>query len=415
MLLGLFCLHLISMHAPISTFVLPARYAHAPRSAKGVSVCAILPTYKPTALTLLLAKELLRWNPDLLLVVVDDCTPENHAESAAVFARMRKLSSRLTLLRTPANKLKAGALNFALSYIARLPAPPEALLTLDDDVVIDRTTVRSLVSQLMSYPTVGAVCSQCRVLNKNKNALTRLQGLEYVGFNAIRLADEGFLQGPLVMHGMLTAFKTQALLSVGGFSEGHLIEDYEITARLKERGWDVKAAVDASAWTVVPETLKGLWKQRTRWAYGGITVVLRAKKPLSVLQDLIGHALFLLTCGMIVYLLFSSGGGLVQTSIIWWIVLLSVVQLLVWYTFQLWLMRLYKEKDLYDWIIKASIMPEFIYSNMMMLVYIGSYLFSLFVLVRRLMRPLRSAGPLLAVVERAFKKIGYTELWGSRM
>ena len=136
---------------------------------------------------------------------------------------------------------------------------------------------------------------------------------------------------------------------------------------------------------------------------------------LLVLQDLIGHTLFLLTCGMIVYLLFSSGGGLVQTSIIWWIVLLSVAQLLVWYTFQLWLMRLYKEKDIYDWIIKASIMPEFIYSNMMMLVYIGSYLFSLFVLVRRLMRPLRSAGPLLMLVERAFKKIGYTELWGSRM
>ena len=85
---------------------------------------------------------------------------------------------------------------------------PDVILTLDDDVVISPTTVQNLVAELMSGTNLGAVCSQCAVLNKNKNILTRLQGLEYLGFNATRLADEGFYGGPVGFYRTLPPLST---------------------------------------------------------------------------------------------------------------------------------------------------------------------------------------------------------------
>ncbi len=406
------------MSVNLTNLVLPARHAVVPVSCKKTKIAAIIPTYKPGVLTFRLVCDLLRWNPALLVYLVDDCTPASHTESVEIFRRIACASRRVTLLRTPVNKLKAGALNFALSHIAALGEGehPEVILTLDDDVVVDRHTVRNLVAEMINHPNVAAICSQCRVFNKNKNLLTRLQGLEYLGFNAVRMADDGCLRGPLVMHGMLTAFRAEALVQVGGFVDQHLIEDYEITTRLKACGWDVKAASNSSAWTMVPETFAALWWQRARWSYGGITVILGAKKLFAVLQDVMGHILFLSTLAMIVFLLVAPGNGNVSMEMIRLIVVLSMAQLLVWYVFQLWLMHLYKEKDRYDWLLKLSILPEFIYSNILTLVFIGSYLFLLFTAVAHaLVRRHAAAGRLIRPLARAFSACGYTKNWASRM
>ena len=271
----------------------------------------------------------------------------------------------------------------------------------------------------MTHDHLGAVCSQCHVLNKNTNLLTRLQGLEYLGFNATRLADEGFFRGPLVMHGMLTAFRASALREVGGFAERHLIEDYEITARLKAKGWSVKSAIDSHAWTVVPERFSVLWRQRTRWSYGGITVVDEVTHLPSVLQDLIGHSMFWATVIMmnvlLIGIMLKSGGG-VSPQIPYWIIALSFVQLTIWYVFQLWLMRMYREKDAYDWLIRASLIPEFVYANVLTFVLVGSYCFLFFNTLTRTVKRRGSAArrQLVGSLNTLFRVCGYTESWGTR-
>jgi cellulose synthase/poly-beta-1,6-N-acetylglucosamine synthase-like glycosyltransferase len=404
----------------LKSFIIPARHPRSHFEYERARICVIIPTYTPSTLTRKLVDDILRWNPNIFVYVVDDSTPKEHSESALFFRGIVSISPRVTVLHTSVNKLKAGALNYALHHIYGewKEYVPEVILTVDDDVVIDQTTIRNLVIELMSHHDLGAVCSQCRVFNKNKNILTRLQGLEYLGFNAIRLADEGFLRGPLVMHGMLTAFRASALRDVGGFTEGHLIEDYEVTTRLKARGWSVKSAPNARAWTVVPETLAQFWRQRTRWSYGGVTVVTNATHPSSVFQDLLGHAVFLSTIGMVLLLMFSKGTGVVPYEITRWIVVLSLVQLGVWYAFQLWLMRSYREKDLWDWIIRASLVPEFIYSYAMTFALIGSYLFLSFNLLVKNVLATRGGSRGAALVNfgsRFFGACGYTEKrWGTR-
>ncbi len=398
-------------------FFVPARHdrLHVPSEPH---ICAIIPTYAPGKLTLRLVKDLIRWNPKIIVYVVDDCTSHSNKKSVALFENIAAVSTRVVVLRTPVNTLKAGALNFALKDIFENRSTINVILTLDDDVVINFSTVNNLVTELINHPALGAVCSQCRVFNKNTNILTRLQGLEYLGFNAIRLADEGFFRGPLVMHGMLTAFKAEALQEVGGFAEWHLIEDYEITTRLKARGWSVKSAQNAPAWTLVPERISKLWRQRTRWSYGGITVVAQATSPLSVFQDLVGHTLFLSTMLLVGVLFFSQGGGLVSPSIAQWIIALSLFQLAMWYAFQIWQMRLYQEKDFYDWILRITLFPEFIYSYMMTFALLGSYVFHSFNALKRTIMKEKGSNSwrFFTVGSRFFRACGYTEgSWGTRV
>lgn len=400
----------------LRNFVLPVRHERRQFAYENARVAAIVPTYRPGAIAARLVRDLVRFNPGLRVYVVDDCSPREEG-SEALFEYIRAVSSNVTLLRTPQNKLKAGALNYALAHIAERKATPDVILTLDDDVVIAENTVRNLVTELMSSPDFGAVCSQCRVYNKNTNLLTRLQGLEYLGFNAIRLADEGFIKGPLVMHGMLTAFRASALQEVGGFAEGHLIEDYEVTSRLKALGWSVKSAMNAPAWTVVPDRLSRLWRQRTRWSYGGLTVVTRARSSAAVFQDLLGHSIFISMLIMIGILLMLRGNGDVPAFLAEIVIAISLAQLVLAYLFQLWLMRFYEESDKWDWLLRITLLPEFLYSYLMTAALIGSYVFHSFTVFSRWMRFHFGtlAERFISVGERLFRAVGYTERhWGTR-
>lgn len=404
------------MRVELKNFLVPTQPQVTHRAVVEPKISAVVPTYKPGATALRLVKDLLAYNPKMAVVVVDDSTPLECAQSMALLAQMRGLP-RVTVLRTAHNRLKAGALNVGLSHVLshKGPETPAVVVTLDDDVVIQPDTVAVLARTLMQEPELGAVCSRCSVLNKNANLLTRLQGLEYVGFNAIRLADQGFMRGPLVMHGMLTAFRTRALRQAGPFAERHLIEDYEMTTRIKTHGWRVRVVLEAHAATEVPETLRQFWRQRTRWSLGGVQVVVGAPDKTIVLQDVLGHGIFMLTLGVILLLLFIDGGGTVPPVLVWSIIGLSLVQLAAWAALQLWLMRWYKERDAWDWVLRLLLIPELLYSNIMTVVLLGSYAYSLCAL---LLRPMRRWGgvwiTLVNVTDSAFAKIGYSGAWGTR-
>lgn len=380
------------------------------------NVSAVVPTYKPGATALRLVEDLLRYNKKLEVVVVDDSTPEDYAPSMEVLERLRAMGERVVVLRTPHNRLKAGALNLALAYLYERKGAhkPAVIITLDDDVVIAPHTIKRMVVTLLSNPRLGAVCSRCSVLNKNKNLLTRLQGLEYVGFNAIRLGDQGFLHGPLVMHGMLTAIRARALKQAGPFAESHLIEDYEMTTRLKALGWHVQAVLDAPAWTEVPETLRQFWRQRTRWSLGGVQVVVEAKNKMAVLQDVLGHVVFIATLVLLGTLLVVDGGG-VSSGVIKVLVGLAIAQFVVWYVLQLLLMRWYEERDMWDWALRISLVPELLFSSIMTVVLLGSYAFIGFSLLSRTL--VRQGGVLARVAAWGavlFAKLGYSGRWGTR-
>jgi cellulose synthase/poly-beta-1,6-N-acetylglucosamine synthase-like glycosyltransferase len=219
----------------------------------------------------------------------------------------------------------------------------------------------------------------------------------------------------LVMHGMLTAFRARALRHVGPFLEQHLIEDYEMTTRIKARGFDVKVVLDALSWTEVPETLRDFWRQRTRWSLGGVQVVLGAGDKSVVIQDVLGHGVFIATLAVIVLVLLMPGGSVLPNWVTFAIISISCAQLISWYGLQVWLMRWYKERDIWDWLLRLALIPELLYSNIMTVVLLGSYAYIAFTRLAKYLVRLGAVGKRLASLGyEAFRWIGYSGQWGTR-
>src|SRR5690606_12132333 len=80
--------------------------------------------------------------------------------------------------------------------------------------------------------------------------------------------------------GVCTAFRLQALHEVGYWDLDMITEDIDITWKLQLAGWTVFYEPRALCWILMPETLKGIWKQRLRWAQGGAEVF---RKNLSII------------------------------------------------------------------------------------------------------------------------------------
>lgn len=65
-----------------------------------------------------------------------------------------------------------------------------------------------------------------------------------------------------------------------------MCEDIDITWKLQVNGWLVRYEPHALCWILMPETFKGLWKQRLRWAMGGIQVLLKYSGSLTTRRGL---------------------------------------------------------------------------------------------------------------------------------
>ncbi len=59
-------------------------------------------------------------------------------------------------------------------------------------------------------------------------------------------------------------------------------EDIDISWKLQLDHWDIRYEPNALCWILMPETLTGLWKQRLRWAQGGMEVMLKYFKKLGL-------------------------------------------------------------------------------------------------------------------------------------
>jgi biofilm PGA synthesis N-glycosyltransferase PgaC len=129
-----------------------------------------------------------------------------------------------------------------------------------------------MVHQFMINPDVAAVTGNPRIRNRS-TLLGRLQVGEFSSIvGMIKRAQRSF--GRLfTVSGVITAFRKSALHDVGYWSADMLTEDIDITWKLQRAGWDVRFEPRALVWILMPETLRGLWRQRLRWATGGAQVL----------------------------------------------------------------------------------------------------------------------------------------------
>jgi biofilm PGA synthesis N-glycosyltransferase PgaC len=204
--------------------------------------------------------------PEFEVIAIDDGSRDG---TGALLDRLAATRPRLRVVHLSENQGKALALR-AGSLLAR----HDLLVCIDGDALLDRHAARWLVRHFVEHPDVAAVTGNPRIRNRS-TLLGRVQVGEFsciVGL--IKRAQRTFGR-IFTVSGVITAFRRCAVHQVDYWSTDVLTEDIDITWKLYRAGWDVRFEPRALVWILMPETLRGLWKQRLRWATGGAQVLVK--------------------------------------------------------------------------------------------------------------------------------------------
>ena len=156
----------------------------------------------------------------------------------------------------------------------------ECLLRAMRHVVEDRSRVVAVGGNIR--PINGSKVNRGRVVETHmpRRHLERMQVLEYIRSFIGSRPGWSRVNGLLLISGAFGIYRRDVIAAVGGFREGHLGEDMDLTMRIHKHMRDtgqeyrIVYAPDAVCWTEVPTTRAVLRKQRIRW-HRGLSMVLR--------------------------------------------------------------------------------------------------------------------------------------------
>ena len=205
----------------------------------------------------------LRWPAEQLrLWVVDDGSEDRTPQR---LAELQTRHPQLRVLRRPRDSGggKSGALNAALGQLQG-----RWMLVLDADADLPP----DLLERIIPYAEAGgwaAVQLRKAETNSEQNWLTRAQAME-MAFDAFiqesRLARGGVAE----LRGNGQLLRRDAVRSAGGFNEATITDDLDLSFRFLVAGLPIGILWDPPVSEEAVSTLPALWRQRQRWAEGGL-------------------------------------------------------------------------------------------------------------------------------------------------
>ena len=211
--------------------------------------------------------------PDYEIIAVDDGSTD---KTASILNELCNKHEKVRAVYLKENQGKGAALNTGC-----MVARGDLILTIDADTLLDSNALKWMAWHFHDFPRVGAITGNPRVLNRT-TLLAKIQTGEYATIIGLIKRSQRLLGKVLTVSGVIAAFRKQAIASVGFWDTDMLTEDIDITWKLEKQFWDVRYEPRAISWVLVPETIKGLWRQRLRWAQGGIEVL---RKHKDIWQD----------------------------------------------------------------------------------------------------------------------------------
>ena len=207
----------------------------------------------------------LRW-PDVEVIVIDDGSTDHTRRIVEhIAARVHDrgdTTRRVRLIAKDCAEGKARALNDAIAS-----TPNDLVLILDADTAVSDDIVELMATQLHHHHDVGAIAANVRVLDTAR-LLQKLQAIEFSATVSTQRRGHASWGRISTISGACALLRRSALIDVGGFDPTQPAEDIELTWRMQTRGWRVGYEPQAVAGTFMPTTVRGWFKQRTRWARG---------------------------------------------------------------------------------------------------------------------------------------------------
>lgn len=205
--------------------------------------------------------------PDYEIIAINDGSTDN---TINILKEMAEKEDKLKVINLLQNRGKANAL-----HVATYASKSEYLLCIDSDALIEDSAPYYLISHFMKNgERVGAVTGNPRIRNRD-TLLSRMQIVEYSSIIGSIKRTQRILGKIMTVSGVIVAFRKKALVDVGLWDRDMITEDIAVSWKLQKRFWDIRYEPRALCWMLVPETIKGIWKQRVRWSQGGQEVLLR--------------------------------------------------------------------------------------------------------------------------------------------
>ena len=179
---------------------------------------------------------------------------------------------------------KADAINAALNVTRN-----DLVVTIDADSIIEPDSLSKLVKPFLEEKdkkvigTGGAIriLNSCKVengkiteVNLPKNLLAKIQVLEYTRAFLLGRMAWSHLDGLMLISGAMGMFDKKTMIKCGGYDTTGIGEDMEVVLKMrkymanKKKKYVVTYIPDPLCWTEVPEDIKSLQTQRSRWTMG---------------------------------------------------------------------------------------------------------------------------------------------------
>lgn len=200
----------------------------------------------------------------LELIVVNDGSKDGTQKECEKYAGEIKL---INLAKNSGTK--AVPLNRGLSE-----ANGEIVACLDADSVV----VKQTLSRMLPYfdsDEVAAVTPALKVFHP-ETMLQKLQWYEYL-FAILLRKLMSLIDCIYVTPGPFSLYRLKVIEDLGGFSEQNITEDMEMALRIQAHHYKIRNAINAYVYTIAPDNLPELYRQRRRW-YQGLLINSRLYK-----------------------------------------------------------------------------------------------------------------------------------------
>ncbi len=204
--------------------------------------------------------------PDFEVIAVNDGSAD---DTGKILDELAEKNPRLRVIHLAKNQGKAVALDTAAAL-----ADSDYLICIDGDALLDRNAARWMMWHFLTSPRVAAVTGNPRIRTRS-TLLGRIQVGEFSSIIGLIKRAQRTYGRLFTVSGVVAGFRKSALHQVGYWSRDMLTEDIDVSWKLQLNHWDVRFEPAALCWILMPETLKGLWRQRLRWAMGGTQAIIK--------------------------------------------------------------------------------------------------------------------------------------------
>ncbi|MED1472097.1 poly-beta-1,6-N-acetyl-D-glucosamine synthase [Bacillus salipaludis] len=207
--------------------------------------------------------------PDYEIIVINDGSKDRTLE---ILKSIVDSYPKLRMVNVVDNKGKANALKQGV-----LASKGEFIATIDSDAILDPDALNYVIPHFITPHNgerVGAVTGNPRIRNRT-SLLSKIQIVEYSSIIGLIKRTQRVLGKVMTVSGVFVVFRKKALLDAGMWDTDLITDDIGVTWKLQRNFWDIRYEPKALCWMLVPESIKGIWKQRLRWTQGGIEVILR--------------------------------------------------------------------------------------------------------------------------------------------